>query len=168
MKWTFIFLSSRTWRFLLNAIWQSGWEGDLEENGHMDMYGWVPLMFTWDYQNTVGWLYLNTKINSCKKQKRNDIFQILCYSSVLKMLCFPVIYYLIINKYSLLFIKKNMEFPKLDKSSVRGNSEGNWMKGKHTKDPFTSGIWDFSSFSLDKRNPVCSFNSSDLSLIIKS
>ena len=55
-----------------------------------------------------------------------------------------------------------MEFPKLDKSSVRGKSEGNWMKGKHTKDPFTLGIWDFSSLSLGKRNPVCSFNSSDL------
>ena len=69
-------------------------------------------------------------------------------------MCFPVIYYLIINKYSLLFLKKKKEYgvSRLDKSSVRGKSEGNWMKGENTKGPFTSGIWDFSSLSLDERN----------------
>ena len=34
-------------------MWQPGWEGNLGENGHMDMYGWVPLLFTWNRHNIV-------------------------------------------------------------------------------------------------------------------
>ena len=40
---------------------QPGWEGSLEENGHMYMYGWVPPLFTWNYHNFVHWLYPDTK-----------------------------------------------------------------------------------------------------------
>ena len=35
-----------------------------EFGGRMDiciMYGWVPLLFTWNYSNIVKQLYLNTK-----------------------------------------------------------------------------------------------------------
>ena len=30
----------------LSVIWQPGWEGSLGANGHLYMYGWVPLLFT--------------------------------------------------------------------------------------------------------------------------
>ena len=33
-------------RKLLNVTWQPGWEGSLQENGYMYIYGWVPLLFT--------------------------------------------------------------------------------------------------------------------------
>ena len=36
---------------LLNVMWQLGWEGSLEENGQMYIYGWVPLLYTWNYHN---------------------------------------------------------------------------------------------------------------------
>ena len=35
-------------------MWQPGWE---KLWGRMDMYGWVPLLFTWNYHNTVDSLY---------------------------------------------------------------------------------------------------------------
>ena len=36
-------------------MWQPGWEGSLRENGYMYlyMYGWVPLLSTWNYHNIV-------------------------------------------------------------------------------------------------------------------
>ena len=33
---------------LLNVMWQPGWEGSFGENGYMCMYGWVPLLSTWN------------------------------------------------------------------------------------------------------------------------
>ena len=36
---------------------QPRWKGNLEENGHMYMYGWVPSLFTWNHHNIVNWLY---------------------------------------------------------------------------------------------------------------
>ena len=37
------------------------WEGSLGEKGYMYMYGWVPLLCTWNYHNVVKWLYSNIK-----------------------------------------------------------------------------------------------------------
>ena len=34
-------------------MWQPESERVLVENGHMYMYGWVPLLFTWNYHNIV-------------------------------------------------------------------------------------------------------------------
>ena len=36
---------------------QPGWEGSLGENGYMHMYGWVPLLFTWNNHNSVNCLH---------------------------------------------------------------------------------------------------------------
>ena len=33
----------------------------INTNGYMCMYGWVPLLFTWNHHNIVNWLYSNTK-----------------------------------------------------------------------------------------------------------
>ena len=38
---------------LLNVMWQPGWEGSLRKNGCLYMYGWVPLLSTWNYQSMV-------------------------------------------------------------------------------------------------------------------
>ena len=46
---------------LLNVKWQPGWEGSLGENGYVYIYGWVPLLSTQNYHNTVNWLYSNIK-----------------------------------------------------------------------------------------------------------
>ena len=35
--------------------------GEFGRNGYMYMYGWVPLLLTWNYHNIVNWLYSNTK-----------------------------------------------------------------------------------------------------------
>ena len=35
---------------------QPGREGSLGDNGYMYMYGWLPLLFTWNYHNIVNWL----------------------------------------------------------------------------------------------------------------
>ena len=37
-------------------MWQPGWEGSLEENGYMYMYGWAPLLSTWNDHNIANWL----------------------------------------------------------------------------------------------------------------
>ena len=42
-------------------MWQPGWEGSLGENGYMCMYGRVPSLSTWNYDNIVNRLYPNTK-----------------------------------------------------------------------------------------------------------
>ena len=47
-------------------MWQSGWEGILGENGYMYMYGWIPLLSTWNDHNIVNWRYSNKKL---KKEK---------------------------------------------------------------------------------------------------
>ena len=46
--------------WLCGVMCQPGWEGILEENGHMCMYGWVPLLFTWNYHN-INRIHPNTK-----------------------------------------------------------------------------------------------------------
>ena len=46
---------------LLGDRWQPGWEGSLGEHGYMYMYGWVPLLSTWNHQNIVNQLYSNIK-----------------------------------------------------------------------------------------------------------
>ena len=38
---------------LLSVICQPGWKRALGENWCMNMYGWVPLLFTWNYSNIV-------------------------------------------------------------------------------------------------------------------
>ena len=48
---------------MLCAAWKGGvW-------GRMDMYGWVPSLFSWNYHNIVNWLYSNTKLKVVKKKK---------------------------------------------------------------------------------------------------
>ena len=46
---------------LLNVRWHPGWEGSLGKNGYMYMYGWVPLLYTWNYHNIVISVYANIK-----------------------------------------------------------------------------------------------------------
>ena len=48
-------------RTLLSVMCQLGWEGSLGESGYMYMYGWVPLLFAWNYCNVVNWLNSYTK-----------------------------------------------------------------------------------------------------------
>ena len=47
--------STRTY-CIAHVMWQPGWEGSLRESGYMYMYGWVPLLFTWNHHNTVNQL----------------------------------------------------------------------------------------------------------------
>ena len=54
---------------LLNVTWQPGWEGSFGENGYMYMYGWIPLLSTWNYHNIVNWLYSNIRQKVKKKKK---------------------------------------------------------------------------------------------------
>ena len=42
------------------AAWM---EGELGENEYMHMYGWIRLLSTWNYHNTVNQLYFNIKLN---------------------------------------------------------------------------------------------------------
>ena len=50
-------------RPLLSVMRQPGWEGSLGENGYIYMYGWAPLLSTWNYHNIVNWLYpIQTKV----------------------------------------------------------------------------------------------------------
>ena len=43
------------------------------ENGYMYMDGWVLWLFTWNYHNTVNWLFSNTKLKVyLKKEKENQ------------------------------------------------------------------------------------------------
>jgi len=37
-------------------MWQPGWEGSMGENGYIFMYGWVPSLFSWNYDNIVNQL----------------------------------------------------------------------------------------------------------------
>ena len=65
--WSFIYIypwmrwSTRTYyiaqRTLLNVMWQPGWERNLQENGCIYMYGWIPSLLTWNHHNIVNWLY---------------------------------------------------------------------------------------------------------------
>ena len=48
-------------------MWEHEWEGSLGENRSMYMYGWVPLLSSWNY--IVNQLYSNTKQKL--KQKKN-------------------------------------------------------------------------------------------------
>ena len=60
---------------LLNAMWPSGQEGNLGENGYMYMYGWVPSLFTWNHHNIVYQsAILQCKIKRLKKKKEWESF----------------------------------------------------------------------------------------------
>ena len=56
---------------------QPGWEGSLGENGYMYIYGWVLLLFTWNYHNIVNWLYPNTKLKVKKKKTTTTLISCL-------------------------------------------------------------------------------------------
>ena len=45
-------------------VWQPGWEGGWGEDGYMYMFGWVPLLLTWNYHYIVNQLHTNKKIKS--------------------------------------------------------------------------------------------------------
>ena len=47
---------------LRGVMSQPGWEGILEKNGHMYMYGWVSSLFTLNHHNIVNQIYPNTKL----------------------------------------------------------------------------------------------------------
>ena len=55
---------------LLSVMRQAGGEGSLGESGYMYMYGWVPLLSTWNFHNIVNWLYSSTN-KKCNKEKVN-------------------------------------------------------------------------------------------------
>ena len=58
---------------LLNVAWQPGWEGSLEENGHLCTYGWISLLSTWKHYNIVNCLYSEIKWK-VKKKKNTSTF----------------------------------------------------------------------------------------------
>ena len=67
VRYTLLHLKWITNKDLLYSPWNSaqccmlGWvEGSLGEDGYIYMCGWVPLLFTWNY-NIVNWLYPKTK-----------------------------------------------------------------------------------------------------------
>ena len=47
----------------------------LGKNGYMCMYGWVPLLFTWNYHSILNQLYSNKNIFSLKKALRYNSVQ---------------------------------------------------------------------------------------------
>ena len=54
-------------RTLLNVMCQPAWEGDMGENGYVYMYGWVPSLFTQNYQNIANRLYSYKHVFGVKK-----------------------------------------------------------------------------------------------------
>ena len=42
-------------------MWQPGREVSFGENGYVYVYGWVPLLFTWNYHNIVNRLHPNVE-----------------------------------------------------------------------------------------------------------
>ena len=54
---------------LLNVVWQSGWEGSLEENGYMYVYGWIPSLFTRKQNLTLFVKYKIKVFKNCNYKK---------------------------------------------------------------------------------------------------
>ena len=57
------------WYMELCSMWCGSLDGRRVwgENGHMYMYGWIPLLFTWNYHNIVNQQYPQYKIKFSKK-----------------------------------------------------------------------------------------------------
>ena len=55
---------------LLNIMWRPGWEESLGENGYMYMYGYIPLLSTWN-NHIIIWLNSNIKRLKNKKIIKN-------------------------------------------------------------------------------------------------
>ena len=49
---------------LLNVMWQPGWDRSLGKNGYMYLYGWAPLLSTWNYHNLVNQLCMRAQLLS--------------------------------------------------------------------------------------------------------
>ena len=69
-------------------MWQPGWEGSLGESGYMYMYGWVPLLSTWNYLNIVNHLYPKYEIEKIFKRVSSYIWgfgscQVVCANKVI-------------------------------------------------------------------------------------
>ena len=56
-------------------MWQPGWEGGLGRTAYVYMYGWVPLLFIWNYDNSVTG-YTPTQNKSLKKNKTHPLLSI--------------------------------------------------------------------------------------------
>ena len=74
--YTLLYLKWLTNKVLLNSTWHSAqcyvaaWIGvEFGENGYMYLYGWVPLLFTWNYHNIVNQPFSNIKL-------KDNIFQV--------------------------------------------------------------------------------------------
>ena len=70
--YTLLCLKWRTNKALLQSTWNSAqcyvaaWKGgEFGEDGYMYVYGWVPLLLTWNYHNIVNWLSVHACIFSC-------------------------------------------------------------------------------------------------------
>ena len=51
---------------LCSMLWASlGGRGVCEENRYLYIYGWVPLLFSWNYHNIVNQLSVNVRSSSC-------------------------------------------------------------------------------------------------------
>ena len=56
--------------------WQPGCEGSLGENGSSRLNGQAPLLSTWNYLNTVNWLYFNTQF---KKKLKSTVERVIIF-----------------------------------------------------------------------------------------
>lgn len=54
-------------------MWQPEWKESLGENVHIHMYGWVPLLYTWDYHN-IDNHYTQFKLKSLIKSIKNHTY----------------------------------------------------------------------------------------------
>ena len=68
VNYPLIFTESFSWKDLLYSTGNSaqchvaaGMGTEFGDNGDMDMYGWVPLVLTWNYHTIANQLYPNTK-----------------------------------------------------------------------------------------------------------
>ena len=72
-------------------MWQAGWEGSLGENGYMYMYGWVPLLSTWNNTTLlIGYTMIQNKTffnGICKTHSLKVLLLLITASSLLRCIC---------------------------------------------------------------------------------
>ena len=72
-------------------MWQPGWKGSLGENGYMYMYGWVPLLSTWNNTTLlIGYTMIQNKSffnGICKTHSLKVLLLLITASSLLRCIC---------------------------------------------------------------------------------